>query len=165
MNIKIDNYVFDKTAKTITFSDYTSIAIERVVMVINVTDNIIIYNFAGAGKGGTVSGNVLTLAYDTSAMSDTDKLQIIYDDNQVSSLIETMVNLKQMFRSIVHPAWVNRSLNRVMGTTLIESGTVTTVTTVTTVGTMTNIDGYQGKQLILSTNRNSWYNGQRRTIS
>jgi hypothetical protein len=165
MNIKIDNYVFDKTAGTITFSDYTSITIERVVMVINVTDNVIIYNFAGSGKGGTVSGNVLTLAYDTSTMSDTDNLQIIYDDNQASSLIETMVNLKQMFRSMVHPAWVDRGSNRVRETAIIESGTVTTVTTVTTCGTLTNIDGYQGKQLIIDSNRNSWYNGQRRTIS
>jgi hypothetical protein len=78
--IKIDNYTFDKTAKTVTFNNYVSIGLDHILIIVNVTDNIIIYNFADPTKGGTVSTNVLTLTYDTSSMSNTDNLLIYYDD-------------------------------------------------------------------------------------
>ena len=76
----ITNYSFNKTTKQITFNDYTLIDIDNVLLITNVTSNIIIYNFAVPGYGGTVSGNVLTLNYDTSAMNNTDGLQIYYED-------------------------------------------------------------------------------------
>ena len=75
----IRNYTFNKTAKTITFSDFASISIDRLQLVTNVTSNIIIYQFNEPALGGSASGNVLTLNYNTAAMSNTDKLQIIYD--------------------------------------------------------------------------------------
>ena len=60
--------------------------LERSLLLItNVTDNIIIYNFAGSGLGGTTSytnsthKTVLTLDYDTSSMSASDELQIFVD--------------------------------------------------------------------------------------
>jgi hypothetical protein len=80
MKTKIDNYSFDKTAKTVIFTDYTTIRLDSILLITNVTDNIIIYNFADATKGGTVLTNVLTLAYDTSSMDNGDKLLIYYDD-------------------------------------------------------------------------------------
>lgn len=75
----ITNYTFDKTAKTITFSDYTSILLDQILVITNVTDGIIIYNFCEPTLGGTVAGNVLTLDYDTSAMDNADDLQIWVD--------------------------------------------------------------------------------------
>ena len=80
MKILVTNYTFDKTAKTITFGDYGSITLDSILLITNVTDNIIIYNFADPALGGTVATNVLTLTYDTSAMSNTDDLQIFYED-------------------------------------------------------------------------------------
>ena len=80
MKIKINNYSFDASGKTIAFTDYTSINLDGILLVTNVTRNIIIYNFASPAKGGTVSDNVLSLTYDTTAMSDGDKLQIFYED-------------------------------------------------------------------------------------
>jgi len=80
MKTKISNYTFDKTLKTVTFSDYSSIRLDGVLLITNVTSNIIIYNFADPAKGGTVLNNVLTLLYDTSLMNNTDKLLIYYDD-------------------------------------------------------------------------------------
>jgi len=74
----ITNYTFNKAAKTITFNDYTSINLEQILLITNTTSNKIIYNFANLG--GSVSENVLTLAYNTSSMNNTDKLQIFYDD-------------------------------------------------------------------------------------
>ena len=44
----------------------------------NVTDNTIIYSFACEGFGGVFDENSLILEYDTTSMSKTDVLQIIY---------------------------------------------------------------------------------------
>lgn len=80
MKTLVPNYTFNASAKTITFLNYPSISLDGLLLVTNTTDNIIIYNFASAGKGGTVSGNVLTLDYDTTSMDNSDNLQIFYDD-------------------------------------------------------------------------------------
>jgi len=76
----ITNYTFDASAKTLIFGDYGSISLESVLLVTNVTDNVIIYNFADPAKGGSVATNVLTMDYDTTSMDDADDLQIYYDD-------------------------------------------------------------------------------------
>jgi hypothetical protein len=75
----ITNYTFDASAKTITFGDFASIDLESVLVITNVTDNVLIYNFANPALGGIVGSNVLTLNYDTTSMDDTDSLQIFYD--------------------------------------------------------------------------------------
>lgn len=79
----IFDYTFDASAKTITLSDVYDE--KRLLLITNVTDNVIIYNFADPDFGGTFehthnpNSTTITLAYDTTAMSDTDKLQIFYD--------------------------------------------------------------------------------------
>lgn len=78
----ITNYSFNAASKTVTFNDYTSIDQSKILLVTNTTDNIILYNFASPAKGGTVATNVLTLTYDTTSMSNSDKIQIYYDDEQ-----------------------------------------------------------------------------------
>lgn len=95
MKTQILNYTFNKTAKTVTFTDYTTIRLDSLLLITDVTRNIIVYNFASSLLGGTVSGNVLTLTYDTSAMDDADKLQIFYDDGDVqpaNSELQTTLN-------------------------------------------------------------------------
>ena len=78
MKLRATSYTFNKTAKTVVCSLFTSL--EAIQLITNVTDNIIIYNFADATKGGTLSGTTLTLTYDTAAMDDADKLQILVED-------------------------------------------------------------------------------------
>lgn len=76
----IKNYIFDASAKTITLPDFKgTLDLTRLALITNVTDNIIIYNFADPFKGASVVDNVITLAYDTTTMSDTDALRIDYD--------------------------------------------------------------------------------------
>jgi len=95
MKTKIDNYSFDKTAKTVTFTDYTTIRLDAILIITNVTDNIILYNFADATKGGTVLNNVLTLTYDTSSMDDLDKLLIYYDNSDIEAATAANQELMQ----------------------------------------------------------------------
>lgn len=83
---RITSYTFDASAQTVTFSEYSSIDLERILLITNVTDNIIIYNFSDSALGGSVSTNVLTLTYNTTLMSDTDDLQIFYEDGEFETL-------------------------------------------------------------------------------
>jgi hypothetical protein len=86
MKKRIINYTFDKTAKTITFLDYSSIVLSSILLITNVKEGIDIFLFDDATKGGTISGNVLTLEYDTTAMSNSDPLLIlIYNDSEAAS--------------------------------------------------------------------------------
>ena len=105
MKIKVNNYQFDAAAKTVKLTDYEVIRLDSVLLITNVTKNIIIYNFASPKKGGTVFGNIVSLFYDTTKMSSTDKLQIYYEDEQtgmgatldqqlvLNELIETLQEL------------------------------------------------------------------------
>jgi len=76
----ITNYTFDASAKQVVFTDYNPVSLAGILLITNVTDNIIIYNFADPALGGTVATTTLTLNYDTASMDDADKLQIWYDD-------------------------------------------------------------------------------------
>lgn len=101
MKVQVTNYTFDKTAKTVTFTDYASIRLDSVLLITNVTDNIFIYNFADPTLGGTVATNVLTLIYDTSTMDDTDSLQIFYDDTDVQpSNVELQTTLNSLTETL-----------------------------------------------------------------
>jgi hypothetical protein len=153
MNIKIDNYTFDKTAKTVTFLDYDSISLSRVMGIVNAENNVMFYNCAGTGKGGSVSGNVLTLDYDTSAMANTDKLQIIYDDKDASLLVQLIESIKLLFRVMANPPWVDKSANQMRAQV---TGSLTTAGTVSTVTTITNLGGYPAQQGIIDQNRAAW---------
>lgn len=92
----VSNYKFNAATKQITLSDYTSIDLESLLLITNVTDNIIIYNFASTGKGGTISGNILTLQYDTTSMSNSDDLQIFVDDGNLGATQVTLQALKDV---------------------------------------------------------------------
>ena len=80
------NYTFDASAKTIEISGLHTL--RTIQLITNVTDNVIIYNFADAAKGGTVSHNpttdvtTITLTYNTTSMSDSDELQIFVDEQE-----------------------------------------------------------------------------------
>ena len=141
------NYTFNKTAKTVTLNDYTEILQNGLLLITNVTDNIVIYNFASSSLGGTVSGNTLTLTYDTSSMSDTDNLQIFYDDGFVGSNSKDDENLSLVIKELlqqaaIDPIWYDVATNalRITGAVTV-TGTLTTVSTVTTVSGLTNIGG------------------------
>lgn len=80
MNNKIvKNYTFNAVAKTVTSTDFSSI--EIILSILNVTTGDIIYLPNNPNKGGTLSNGVLTLDYNTTSMSNTDKLQIIIENS------------------------------------------------------------------------------------
>ena len=76
----ITNYTFDKVAKTVTFTDFTTIQLNRVLTITDMTNGIQIYSYRTPQYLGTTAANVLTLVYDTNndRFSNTDKLYIEY---------------------------------------------------------------------------------------
>ena len=76
----ITTYTFVPAAKTVQLTGLGSVDIKGLLLITNVTDNVIIYNFADPLKGGTAAGNTITLTHDTSTMAAGDDLQIFYDD-------------------------------------------------------------------------------------
>lgn len=97
MNNKVlQNYVFDASAQTVSAVDFTSI--ENILSILNVTTWDIIYIPNNATKWGSLSNNVLTLDFDTTAMNDTDNLQII--------ISTPVTNFKWSFAKVV-ASWVD----------------------------------------------------------
>lgn len=101
MKVLVTNYTFSAATKQVTLTDYASITQEQLLLITNVTDNIIIYNFADPAAGGTVSGNVVTLTYDTTSMSNGDRLQIFIDDLSVSSTNNALTGYLQTLTTTV----------------------------------------------------------------
>ena len=87
-SIKTNYYLFDASEREVVIPG--GIQREQLILITNVTDNKIIYNFSDPELTATTYEistdirNVVTtrvvLAYDTTSMADTDKLQIVYDD-------------------------------------------------------------------------------------
>ena len=87
-SIKSNYYLFDASAREVVIPG--GVQREQLILITNVTSNKVIYNFSDPELTATTYSiqtdirNVTTtrvvLSYDTTGMSDTDKLQIIYDD-------------------------------------------------------------------------------------
>lgn len=79
MKILFEDYTFNAVTKKITFNTASTISLSQLLLITNVTTNQIIYTFADPSTGGSIANNVLTLDFDTTAMSNTDSLQIFLD--------------------------------------------------------------------------------------
>ena len=87
-SIKSNYYLFDASAREVVIPG--GVQREQLILITNVTSNKVIYNFSDPELTATtysiqtdirnVTTTRIVLAYDTSSMSDSDKLQIIYDD-------------------------------------------------------------------------------------
>jgi hypothetical protein len=94
MKILFEDYTFNAATQQITFNTTEIITLERLLIITNVTDNLIIYNFADPNLGGTITNNVLTLNYNTTSMSNTDRLQI-FIENQLTPASEESLQYLQ----------------------------------------------------------------------
>ena len=81
MRTVILNYTFSKSSRQITLTDYVSISLSNLFLIVDVTNGQTIFQANDLSLGGTVGGNVVTLTYDTTgaAFNDSDVLQIFYE--------------------------------------------------------------------------------------
>lgn len=106
------SYVFNPGAQTVTFTgvDY-DLTLANILLITNVTDNTIIYNFANPAAGATsFANNVLTLVYDTTAMSSSDTLQIFIDVESNEESLATL--LRRMNKLLESNAVVDNRLRQ-----------------------------------------------------
>lgn len=155
MKILIPNYTFNAAAKQITLTYTTNLGLDNLLLITNVTKNVIIYNFASTG--GTIVNNVLTLAFDTTSHSNNDKLLIYVDDGNFTTATEqTLSELSShtvLLRRIVKISealatadsqqrqriTIDAITSGLTLSTITTVGTVSTVTAVTTVSTVTTV--------------------------
>jgi hypothetical protein len=92
--VKRADYTFSAANKTITFSqNYIGLELSEIFFIDNVVSNIVIYNPSSTATNGTLNGLLLTLAFDTSAMSDRDTLRIITGSSNSPTLISGLVSI------------------------------------------------------------------------
>lgn len=89
--IRLTSPTFDASAKTVTHASFSDVGLPGIQLITNVTDNVIIYNFADATKGGSLATDTLTLDFDTTSMSDTDELMILVEDGATTQPISGTV--------------------------------------------------------------------------
>jgi hypothetical protein len=87
MKTRLTSYTFDASAQTVTAVAFSDVTLAGIQLIVNVTDQIIIYNFADSAKGGTLSTDTLTLEFDTTSMSDTDELMILVEDGTTTQTV------------------------------------------------------------------------------
>ena len=112
-----------------------------VLLITNVTDNVIIYNFANPVAGGrVVNNNILNLQYDTTTMSNTDKLQIFYDVDATPAKEATQADMYELMYSVYSAV---KDLSALVST--ISGGALrVSTTTPVAIGTMPNVSVVNG---------------------
>lgn len=143
IGVEVGSYTFNAAAKTVAISGFSAISLEQILLITNVTRNTIIYNFADATKGATLSGTTLTLAFDTTSHSSSDRLQIFLTDTEDPSwfgLKDLSAYAKSILNAVVRPTFMDPTNGTVkVSGSLTTAGTISTVTTVTTVATVTSV--------------------------
>jgi len=99
---------------TVTLTLPYSIKPEQLLLVTNVTDGIILYNFADSSAHGSFNNGVLTLLLDTSSMSSSDSLQIYID-------VPTEENIYEI-EPIQEKYTYDTNLSNVLGTKIANDG-------------------------------------------
>lgn len=93
MKTLVKEYTFSPTTRQIYLSGFGPLSLNQILLVTNVSNNSIIYNFADPSAGGYLLSNVLYLSSNTTSMSPTDVLQIFLDDFTVPSTDNTLSSI------------------------------------------------------------------------
>jgi len=174
----IKNYTFNPAARTIVFKDYTSLALEGLLMITNISNSgkPVLYQFNDSGLTATVVGNVVILGYNTTLMNVNDDLQIFYDDASsaatdasvqllmtLSENIDTSVELLKRIARVLEPVSIQDSAQRQKVTIDAITGSLT-LSTVSTVSNVQSLGGIDYRWQMIDQARNTYANGIRANI-
>lgn len=172
MKVLFQDYTFDTANNQIIFNTTDTITLEQVLVITNVTENVIIYNFADPNKGGSINNNELSLVYDVSGMSHFSNLQIFLEIPMNPSTEETAVLLNEsvvLLRRLIQlliPIATQDSQQRQRVT--VESMTGATLATVSSVSSVANIIAFGGvdpRYQFIDQARNAYANGIRQNLT
>lgn len=122
----IKNYTFDADALTITFSDFTSIDIKKIISVTNVTRGKQLYFYKSPTFGGSVTGNVLSLNFNTSnpPYENSDNLVIEYAlGNETYSILPSL--LRNASANTTALTSYGKGIGFIINTSAIDAATLT----------------------------------------
>lgn len=170
-------YTFNPATRQITLSNVISggvqdyaIDLEQLILIVNVTDNIMLYNFCEPTLGGSISSNVITVNYNTTAMSSTDRLMIIIDVvdslEDLLRLINRFVKQSESLSNVDNQQRIRVAVDT-FGAALSLS-TLTTLTTVTNpvpVGNVATIGGLDPRYNYIDTARIAYNVGIRNQLT
>lgn len=167
----ITNYQFDSTNKTVKLLDYSSVSLENILLITNVSSNTILYNFASPGFGADVTGNTITLDYDTTSMLNTDVLQIFYEDLEESPATEETLSLfRRILRVLQSNATVDSADRQIVRVATVDGGNINITGinggNITTVQNA-NVNGFNSvdtRYLLMDESRNAYANHVRRNL-
>ena len=156
MKTRIQNYQFDKTSKTVTLTDYADVSLEAILLITNVATGQILYNFADPALGATVAGNVITLEFDTTGMTNSDALQIYYDDPATEAtnvaeqieIRELMVGLLEVARLLAFLPSMRDTANQLRVGIVSGSVGISSNSTLATLSNISNVGGFSAQQQI-----------------
>lgn len=160
MKILFENYSFNPLAKTVTLNTTNTVTLEQLLIITNVSTNTIVYNFADPLTGGTISNNILTLDYNTTGMSSTDKLQIFLDNTLTPASEESIQYLKKIAQ-LVAPLSTQDSLQRLR----VNVEATANIATISTVSNLVNLSGVDARFQFVDQARNAYANGVRNNLS
>ena len=148
MRLLCKDYTFDPALKQISITLTNQVTLANVLLITNVTTNVVIYNFANPILGGSMQNNVLTLDYDTTLMLPSDELQIFLDidgspasEDTVSALKEQVALMKRLLM-ILSPVATQDSSNRQR--VVVDSATVSQATAANLNANIGNVSLYAG---------------------
>ena len=121
----IENYTFNPVTRQVIIIDNENITHEKLLLITNMADGDIIFNFADNLKKGSILGNIITLNYDTTSMSTDDKLQIWVENTNPMfvTLTTCLACIKNVISRISYDA-SNQLRATVVGTVNVGGGTV-----------------------------------------
>lgn len=135
-------------SQKLVYTNIDNFDLRNLYAIINQSTQTIIYATGIQGKGGTmVSENVIELSYDTTSMSASDRLQIIYDDSTDLELLNAIyegIDALGFLTGVRGPA-ANLRVTVTDGAIAVSSGTITTVGNIGAVG------GYSANPQVPST--------------
>lgn len=135
-------YTFSAASKTVTCNAFALYGLARILMIVNVSRGVVIYNPGNTATNGSLSGSTLTLTFNTAAHNDADVLQIFVDDADTGSTEQTLSQLAQCMTEFVERMDVytdGAGRLQVAITNAAAQGALSSVGTVTTVTNLTNL--------------------------
>jgi len=162
MKVLFQDYTFNAATKQITFDTTDIVSLNQVLVITNVTDNVIIYNFADPAKGGVVANNVLTLTYDTTAMSNSDSLQIFLDLYGTPSTDDSVVLLRRLIQLLTPIATQDFQQRQRVVVDNVSTGNLNQINNIGNLNTYNNVDS---RFPIVDQARNTFANGIRQNLT
>lgn len=159
----ITSYTFNHTAKTITASDFSAMALENIFLIVDVTNNTVIYQANDSTKGGTLASNVLTLTYNTNVVgfADSDHLQILAEKTSdpvsvqnfpaTTTVVQpTGSNLHTVIDSGAVTATISGTPNVAVTSSALPTGAATAANQATEIASLASIDTKLTSPLVVS---------------